>query len=206
MQRKRQRRVRTKLLAVALAGAIGNWSAHTCPAEAQTKPLPTLRFIIPNVEQTVAAATPPAARTPKAAPAQLAGDFWWNQPDYVEAFGLSEEQRKRMDEAMASTKERTEDAIRRQNEARDRFYEALKKRDWVAARRATEDWEKAFAAQWGVANQAKIAVLELLTPAQHDKLMREHAYLLDRPWTVGRRLQVQKGSAAPVTPTAGESR
>ncbi|GBD25400.1 hypothetical protein HRbin30_00719 [bacterium HR30] len=168
-------------------------------AQAQPKQLPTIRFVIPNVEQTRAAATGVPTRP---TPVPPTADYWWNQPDYIEAFGLSEDQRKRMDAAMAETQAKTSEAIRQQNEARDRFHAAVAKRDWAAARKASEDWERAFAAQWGVSNQAKIAVLELLTPAQHEKLLREHAYLLDRPWTVGRRLQVQKGSTtSPAAPS-----
>ncbi len=180
-------------------------------AQAQPKQLPTIRFVIPNVEQTRAAATgTPARPTPEPPTA----DYWWNQPDYIEAFGLSTDQRKRMDAAMAQTQEKANEAIRQQNEARDRFHAAVTKRDWAAARKAMEDWERAFAAQWGVGNQAKIAVLEVLTPAQHEKLLREHAYLLDRPWTLGRRIQVHRGTPAsasgstsqtPSSPTSGSS-
>lgn len=188
-------------IALALAGA---W----CPSEAQAQPkqLPTIRFVIPNVEQTIAAATAVPARPTPAAPTS---EYWWNQPDYVEAFSLSVEQRKRMDAAMAETQRKTDEAIRKQNEARDRFHDAVKKRDWAAARQATEDWERAFASQWGVGNQAKIAVLEQLTPSQHEKLLREYPYLLDRPWTLGRRIQVQRGTPGTVagnpTPPTGKS-
>lgn len=171
-------------------------------AQAQSpKPLPTLRLVIPALEQTKAAEESPAAR---ATPTLATGDYWWNQSEYIEAFELSEEQRRRMDGAMQDVQEKTMESIRAQNAARERFYQAVRNRDWAAARAATDEWERAFAAQWGVANRAKIAVLELLTPAQHEKLFREHTYLLDRPWTVGRRIQVHRGTPGtpPATPAA----
>ncbi|MCX8071328.1 MAG: hypothetical protein N3C12_02585 [Candidatus Binatia bacterium] len=173
--------------ATPLASPLGKWVAW-----AQPKQLPTIRFVIPNVEQTRAAATGTPSR-PTPAHAAAPADYWWNQPDYIEAFGLSPEQRQRMDAAMVHTQEETEQAIRKQNQARDRFHESVKKRDWNSARQAVEEWERAFAAQWSVGNRAKLAVLELLTPGQHEKLLKEHAYLLDRPWTLGRRFQIHRG-------------
>jgi hypothetical protein len=180
---------------VLVSGLIGPASTG---AEGPPRQVPTIRFVIPGLEQTRAAQSTPVARK---SPTPATGDYWWNQEEYTEAFGFSEDQRKRMDAAMADVAEKTNEAVRQQNAARDRFHQAVKERNWTAARTASEEWERAFAAQWGVANRAKLAILQLLTPEQHEKLFRDYPYLLDRPWTVGRRLEVRRGTPGTSVPS-----
>jgi Spy/CpxP family protein refolding chaperone len=160
---------------------------------------PTLRFVIPQIEQTRAAQATLAAR-PSPTPDMSA--YWWNQPDLIESLELSEEQRREMDAVMREAQRQMNESVHKQNAARDRFEVAIRKRDWKEAREAAAAWEAGFAQQWGVANRSKIDIFEKLTPEQHEKLLRDHEYLLHRPWTLGHRTQFRVGTpATPSSPT-----
>ncbi len=185
---------RVTVVVFALGVACGFWPAK---GKAQ-QPLPTLRFVIPQIEQTRAAQATVAARP---SPSPDMTQYWWNQADLVESLGLSEEQRKSMDAVMLQAQREMNDSVRKQNAARDRFEEAVRKRDWNAAREAAASWEAGFAQQWGAANRSKIDILEKLSADQHEKLLREHEYLLYRPWTIGHRTQFRVGTPSPSAPT-----
>lgn len=189
---------------VLVAGWMGLVAGLSSKVGLGQQPRPTIRFVIPQIEQTKAARAT-AAVLPSPTPDM--SQYWWNQPDLIEAFGLDEQQRKEMDAAMVETQRAVTESIRRQNRARDRFEEAVRKRDWEEARQATAEWEQAFALQWGVANRSKIDILQKLRPEQHEKMVRDYEFLLHRPWTVGQRMQVRVGtpSPVPVSPTPGKT-
>ncbi len=165
-------------------------------AGAQTPP-PSIQFVIPQLQKM----RTPAARA--TSPARLTSaaktDYWWNTEEFIEALGLDEAQRQKMDAAMSESATRIKELQHKQNTERERYDNALRDRDWTAARSASTEWELAFAQSWGVQNRSKIDVLMQLTPGQHDKLVRDFAYMLGRPWTTGHRMTY---SSPPRTPAA----
>lgn len=181
------------------AGSIGLLALCWSEAGQCQKPPPTIRFIIPQIEQTKTAQETAAARP---SPTPDMSQYWWNQPDLIEAFALDEQQRKEMDAVMAETQRAITESARKLNRARDRFDEAVRKRDWQQAREAMREWEEAFTAQWGAANRSKLEILQKLRPEQHEKMVRDYEALLHRPWTVGQRMQMRVGTPSPAPGSA----
>jgi hypothetical protein len=175
---------RKRALAVVWLGTcVGLMSAQ---AVAQA-PKPTLKFIIP--QRTL---VPAAGQTPRTRQV-VNPSYWWNEAAMIEALQLTEEQRKKMDAAMAGSDQKTTDLQHKQNADREKFDTALKAREWDAASKAAKDWEEALAQTWGVQNRSKIDVLKELTEEQQRKLLQEHEYLLARPWVGGRRIEFKGG-------------
>lgn len=167
-------------------------------AVADPTPLPTLKFVIPQLQKKQAS---PQARTPAVRVNSVSPEsYWWNSEEFIEALGLEPEQRSAMDAAMAGIGGRMADLRQKENASREGFDNALQKRDWDAARAAAVEWETAFAQSWGCQNQSKIDVLKQLTPSQHEKLTTEYSYLLGRPWSGGQKISY---TSPPRTPESG---
>lgn len=179
--------VRTRLLALLtlpLLYAAGNATAgELAPA--------------PHQPTGAAAPTRPAGSQEPAAPSTERGGarfvraraglsrVWWNQPKEVEALGLTEEQRRRMDGALTAHLEARRKAARSYVETRRRLGDELAAGDWKAAEKTAREAGEIFASMARSEGELALAVAQVLEPEQRKKLDTEFPLLLRRPLVQG---------------------
>lgn len=137
----------------------------------------------------VAQATPAAAQdAPRVrAQAEHVGDgprIWWNMKTYVEALGLSAEQRRGMDELFMAHRDARRQQAREYRQEHRAFVESLRRGDFAAARKASERLSVRTAELAKLASALKIDVIALLDAEQRHRLA-EFPNILQRAWMMG---------------------
>jgi Spy/CpxP family protein refolding chaperone len=133
----------------------------------------------------LALGAPPAAwaQTGKAPAAERQGQAsasgWWNTPQLIEALTLTEAQRKKMDEHMASF-HKTSSGEGPQTLAS--FYAAVGAGKWDEARADLKALAERSSERIVAQGELKIAVLRELDAAQRDKLTERYSRLIRQPW------------------------
>lgn len=130
---------------------------------------------------------PATVQTP-AAPveAEALSGIWWNQPRLIEALGLSEEQRERMDGRLRESLVERRRLQRELRSRRQRFMASITGSDWDAARTAGDQTAEALAALSRHESRVKIDILSQLDEAQLSTLTRQYPRLLARTWLLRR--------------------
>jgi len=133
------------------------------------------------------AAVTPAPRAagevaPRAAVVRTRQQAWWNREAISTELDLTEQQRTRMDEILASSLRLQDEAQQKQREARRRFDAALEQGDFPAARRQAPGLGQAVGNTIESRSTLMIDLLAVLTAEQRRKLLSEHPGLLRQPW------------------------
>ncbi|MGI9591044.1 MAG: Spy/CpxP family protein refolding chaperone [Myxococcota bacterium] len=111
---------------------------------------------------------------------------WWNDPRLVEALGLGEEQREKMDGIYKKYLEERPSPTERGNR-REPFAEALVAGDMKTAQKKLDELVQETSAPVRAHGELKIQVLSLLTTEQQAKLAADHENVIKRSWIPGTR-------------------
>jgi len=131
---------------------------------------------------------------PKAeAPAARGGarNVWWNEPTFVEALSLSEEQRTKADAFLKAYRETLEGP--QGGAGVEVFHQALAKGDWARARTELDALSAQAAVPVRSRGELKLNVLKLLSDEQRAKLTEKFPRLVSHPWVRPPRRGVQRG-------------
>jgi Spy/CpxP family protein refolding chaperone len=105
---------------------------------------------------------------------------WWNDEVLAKQLSLTPEQRRKMDAAWQTKKQAPRQASATAG-SRD-FYAALEAGEWDRARRQIAEVPKTLPNPVPATLEGKLAVVQLLTDEQRQKLAEEHPDLLQRRW------------------------
>lgn len=122
---------------------------------------------------------PPSPRRAKPSPHSK---IWWNQPDKVEALGLSQEQRQAMDQSLTSFLAVRAEAIAKQRQAFGEFGQALTKGDTEPTRQRGDDLIAAMSAPLKGQVTMMTEVASLLTAKQRQLLGERYPKLMSSQW------------------------
>lgn len=111
--------------------------------------------------------------------------IWWNQDRFVEALGLTEEQRGQMDAVLEANIAGRRGQIEPYVETRRALAEAVAAGDWKGAEAARDRLAELAAATSRSESDLVVAVGKLMSAEQRKKLQEEFPMMFARPWIRG---------------------
>ncbi len=111
--------------------------------------------------------------------------IWWNQPRPVEALGLTDEQRKKMDALLIDSLGRRRELAQGAFEVRQTLGDHLAAGDWKAAEKDSDDLAERASILARSDADLTLAVVRLLQPEQRRTLDQELPMILRRAWLQG---------------------
>jgi Spy/CpxP family protein refolding chaperone len=103
--------------------------------------------------------------------------LWWNDPKMVKALSLTDEQRQKMSDKLASYRKQVP-----QDRRPDAFHEALVQGEWKDARSESEKVAKLAEMSVQMRGTLKIDVISLLSKEQRELLVDRYPRLIYKPW------------------------
>ena len=125
----------------------------------------------------VAALLPTSVATAQKAERTL----WWNDDLIASQLGLNESQRADMDAAYGRYDKRSKEA-RKVRSIQKAFHDSLEKGDWEKARTQLDEWGESEVLPQHAMSELKLEVLQMLEPAQREKLVEMYPRIIQRQW------------------------